>query len=64
MQISEHPLGWYWRAEYLLFCIGHNLAVAGALEFYYRLGKAHADFELLRGRTPTEKTVRRTNVWG
>lgn len=47
-QEVEAPLGdrWLWslRLEYLV----RNVATAGALEFAYRLGRAHRDFESLR----------------
>lgn len=48
MQIRELPLGHKWLREYTAFCLGHNLATAGALELAYRLGRAHDDFERLR----------------
>lgn len=46
--VKDPPLGRLWLMEYAMFCLGHGLAVAGACEFYYRLGKAHHDFEQLR----------------
>lgn len=52
---GDHPLGTVWYMEYAMFCLGHGFAVAGACEFYYRLGKAHHEFEALR--TPKRSIV-------
>ena len=46
--VKDAPLGKAWLLEYTMFCLGLGMAIAGALELQYRLGRAHRDFEDLR----------------
>ena len=47
LQTREYPLGSKWFVMFLIETLAHNLVVAGALEYFYRLGKVHREFELL-----------------
>ncbi len=44
-QRAEAPLGGAWLGEFVAWCLGHNLSIAGALATQYRLGRAHDEFE-------------------
>lgn len=58
-QRHDAPLGTAWASEYMMFCLGHNLTVAGAIQLAYNLGRAHEDFEALRFESmPTAKRNR------
>ena len=41
-------MGMKWFSEMRVETLGRNFAVAGALAFSYRLGRAHEDFERVR----------------
>jgi hypothetical protein len=47
MQIREEPLGYDWLFSLCMWHVGHNLAVAGALEYARRLGAVEVEFEQL-----------------
>jgi len=55
--VKDPLMGTAWYAEYAMHCVGHGFAVAGACEFYYRLGRAHSEFEKMRTDKPKRSVV-------
>lgn len=45
--LIEHQVGVEWHFSLRLEYLGRNLATAAGLEFAYRLGRAHDEFEAL-----------------
>lgn len=46
--LVEHQLGMGWMCSLRCETLGRNIAVAAGMEFQYRLGRAHSDFEAAR----------------
>ena len=46
--LVEHQMGMLWLSSLRVEQLARNIATAAGLEFAYRLGRAHDDFEALR----------------
>ncbi len=55
--VKDPPLGHSWCLEYMVHCLGSSLAAAGFCEYYYRLGKAHAEFEEMERTQPIRSVI-------
>lgn len=56
----DDDLGTNWALEYMFYCLGQNLAIAGAIELGHRLGHCEREIVELFDSTPTVRVFRPT----
>lgn len=61
-QVVDAPIGDGWLWAFWKETLGRNLATAGAIELYYRLGRTHSEIERLQSRTKTIQGCEHTST--